>query len=143
MQTKQKLSHGVVSDPIADMLTRIRNASRARKAEAIMPCSKLKLEVARVLKDEGYIQEFEVDENGVGGSRVLRVVFKQRADRRQVITGLRRVSRPGLRVYAAKSEIPRVLGGLGIVVMSTSRGVMTGRQALQAGIGGEVLCYVW
>ncbi len=133
---------GVVSDPVADMLTRIRNAVRARHDDVRIPSSTLKVEVARVLKEEGYIESFEVLENELAGS-TLRVVFKVRNDRRQVITGLKRISRPGLRVYARKTEIPRVLGGLGISILSTSRGVMSGRAALHAGVGGEVLAYIW
>jgi small subunit ribosomal protein S8 len=133
---------GVVSDPVADMLTRIRNAVRARHDDVRIPNSTLKVEVARVLKDEGYIESFEVLDNELAGS-TLRIVFKVRNDRRQVITGLKRISRPGLRVYARKTEIPRVLGGLGISILSTSQGVMSGRAALHAGVGGEVLAYLW
>jgi small subunit ribosomal protein S8 len=133
---------GVVSDPVADMLTRIRNAVRARHDDVRIPSSTLKVEVARVLKEEGYIESFEVLDNELAGS-TLRIVFKVRNDRRQVITGLKRISRPGLRVYARKTEIPRVLGGLGISILSTSRGVMSGRAALHAGVGGEVLAYIW
>jgi len=134
---------GVISDPIADMLTRIRNANHARHTEVRVPASKLKLELARVLREEGYIASFEVERNeGVAGE-TLRIQFKTRPDRRRVISGLKRISRPGLRVYARKTEIPRVLGGLGIAILSTSQGVMSGRQALRAGVGGEVLCYVW
>jgi small subunit ribosomal protein S8 len=134
---------GVVSDPIADMLTRIRNASAARHADVKVPVSKVKLEIARVLKDEGYIASYEVEQTEGSTSDVLRIIFKSRPDRRVVITGLKRISRPGLRVYARKTEIPRVLGGLGIAILSTSEGVLSGRQALKAGLGGEVLCYVW
>ncbi|HEX6349714.1 MAG TPA: 30S ribosomal protein S8 [Candidatus Dormibacteraeota bacterium] len=141
--TKPKIDSGVVSDPIADMLTRIRNANHARHAEVRVPASKLKLELARVLREEGYIASFEVERNeGVAGE-TLRIQFKTRPDRRRVISGVKRISRPGLRVYARKTEIPRVLGGLGIAILSTSQGVMSGRQALRAGVGGEVLCYVW
>ena len=141
--TKPKVDSGVVSDPIADMLTRIRNANHARHTEVRVPASKLKLELARVLREEGYIASFEVERNeGVAGE-TLRIQFKTRPDRRRVISGVKRISRPGLRVYARKTEIPRVLGGLGIAILSTSQGVMSGRQALRAGVGGEVLCYVW
>ena len=135
---------GVVSDPIADMLTRIRNAVRARHSEVRVPNSRLKVEMARVLKEEGYIASYDVQPaaNGAAGE-VLRITFKSRADRKQVLTGVKRISRPGLRVYARKTEIPRVLGGLGISIMSTSQGVMSGRAALHAGVGGEVLAYVW
>ena len=135
---------GVVSDPIADMLTRIRNAVRARHSEVRVPSSTVKVEMARVLKEEGYIASYDVQPaaNGAAGE-VLRITFKSRADRKQVLTGVKRISRPGLRVYARKTEIPRVLGGLGISIMSTSQGVMSGRSALHAGVGGEVLAYVW
>lgn len=140
--TPKRVRTGVVTDPIADMLTRIRNAVRARHDEVRIPSSTLKVEVARVLKEEGYIESFEVSDNEGAGS-TLRIVFKIRNDRRQVITGLKRISRPGLRVYARKTEIPRVLGGLGISILSTSQGVMSGRAALHAGVGGEVLAYIW
>lgn len=134
---------GVVSDPIADMLTRIRNAIRARHSEVRVPNSRLKVEMARVLKEEGYIASYDVQAAPGGAGEVLRITFKSRADRKQVLTGVKRISRPGLRVYARKTEIPRVLGGLGISIMSTSQGVMSGRAALHAGVGGEVLAYVW
>ena len=134
---------GIVSDPIADMLTRIRNANRARRADVIVPASRLKVELARVLQEEGYIGGFELEKAQDGAGDSMRIVFKSRPDRRRVISGVKRISRPGLRVYARKTEIPRVLGGLGLVILSTSEGVMSGRQALKAGLGGEVLCYVW
>jgi small subunit ribosomal protein S8 len=134
---------GVVSDPIADMLTRIRNANTARHSEVRVPSSRLKLEIARVLKDEGYIAGFEIEKQDEAAGETLKLSFKTRPDRRRVITGVKRISRPGLRVYARKTEIPRVLGGLGIAILSTSLGVLSGRQALQAGVGGEVLAYVW
>ena len=132
---------GIVSDPIADMLTRIRNASGARHPEVSVPASRLKLEIARVLKDEGYIAGFEVAADGA--TQTMRIIFKSRPDRTRVISGIKRISRPGLRVYARKTEIPRVLGGLGIAILSTAEGVMSGRQALRHGLGGEVLAYVW
>jgi small subunit ribosomal protein S8 len=134
---------GVVSDPLADMLTRIRNANKARRAEVYAPASRLKLEVCRVLRDEGYIAGYDVEKAPGGGGELVKIQFKTRPDRQRVITGLKRISRPGLRVYARKTEIPRVLGGLGLVILSTSQGVMSGREALKAGLGGEVLCYVW
>lgn len=134
---------GVVSDPIADMLTRIRNANAARHSEVKIPASRLKLEIARVLKDEGYIASFEVEKPAEIPGELLKITFKSRPDRQRVITGLKRISRPGLRVYARKTEIPRVLGGLGIAILSTSQGVMSGREALRAGLGGEVLAYIW
>jgi small subunit ribosomal protein S8 len=132
---------GVISDPIADMLTRVRNANSAKHAEVRVPASKLKLEIARVLKDEGYIAGYEVEADGA--SQTMRIIFKSRPDRERVIAGLKRISRPGLRVYARKTEIPRVLGGLGIAILSTAQGVMSGRQALRLGLGGEVLAYIW
>ncbi len=132
----------VPSDPIADMLTRIRNANSARQSDVLVPLSRLKVELARVLKEEGYIQDYEVEPAPAGG-QMLKVILKARPDRRRVITGVKRISRPGLRVYARKTEIPRVLGGLGVAILSTSRGVMSGRQALREGVGGEVLAYVW
>ena len=134
---------GVVSDPIADMLTRIRNANKARRSEVFVPSSRLKRELARVLQEEGYIAGFEIEKPSGGAGELLKIGFKMRPDRQRVISGLKRISKPGLRVYARKTEIPRVLGGLGLVILSTSEGVMTGRQALRAGLGGEVLCYVW
>jgi len=132
---------GIVSDPIADMLTRIRNANAARQAEVKVPASRLKLEIARVLKDEGYIAGYDVEADGT--TQTMRIIFKSRPDRTRVISGVKRISRPGLRVYARKTEIPRVLGGLGIAILSTAEGVMSGRQATRQGVGGEVLAYVW
>ena len=140
-KTVKRASTGIVPDPIADMLTRIRNANGARHPEVKVPASKLKLEIARVLKDEGYVAGYDVEADGT--TQTLRIIFKSRPDRTRVISGVKRISRPGLRVYARKTEIPRVLGGLGIVVLSTSEGVMSGRQALRQGLGGEVLAYVW
>jgi small subunit ribosomal protein S8 len=137
----KKAPAGIVSDPIADMLTRIRNSNAARHPEVKVPASRLKLEIARVLKDEGYIAGYDVDADG--STQTMRIIFKSRPDRTRVISGVKRISRPGLRVYARKTEIPRVLGGLGIAILSTSEGVMSGRQALRQGLGGEVLAYVW
>jgi small subunit ribosomal protein S8 len=134
---------GIVSDPIADMLTRIRNANAARHAEVRVPASKLKLEIARVLRDEGYIAGYEMERNAEQAGDVLKISFKARPDRKRVISGMKRISRPGLRIYARKTEIPRVLGGLGIAILSTSQGVMSGLEAQRAGVGGEVLAYVW
>jgi len=137
----KRMSSAVVSDPIADMLTRIRNSNAARHAEVKVPASRLKLEIARVLKDEGYIAGYDVEADGP--TQTMRIIFKARPDRTRVISGVKRISRPGLRVYARKTEIPRVLGGLGIAILSTADGVMSGRQALRKGVGGEVLAYVW
>jgi small subunit ribosomal protein S8 len=139
-----KKNPGVTTDPIADMLTRIRNANAARHSEVRVPSSKLKLEMARVLREEGYIASFEVEQPPADqAGEVLKISFKARNDRKRVISGVKRISRPGLRIYARKTEIPRVLGGLGIAILSTSQGVMSGSQALHKGLGGEVLAYVW
>ena len=138
----------MLTDPIADMLTRIRNANRALHDSASMPTSRMKEEIARILKDEGYIKDFRVieaaDEKGEAlPYRTLVIELKFAKDRRRVITDLKRVSKPGRRVYAGKDRLPRVLGGLGTAIMSTSAGVITGRQAAQDGVGGEVIAFVW
>jgi small subunit ribosomal protein S8 len=138
----------MLTDPIADMLTRIRNANRALHESASMPTSRVKEEIARILKDEGYIKDYRVvqlkDEKDHDlPYRTLVVELKFARDRRRVITGLRRVSRPGRRVYARKDRLPRVLGGLGTAIMSTSGGIITGRQAAERGVGGEVIAFVW
>ena len=138
---KKRPAAAIVTDPIADMLTRIRNANAARHAEVKVPASRLKLEIARVLKDEGYIAGYDVEADGT--TQTMRIIFKSRPDRTRVISGVKRISRPGLRVYARKTEIPRVVGGLGIAILSTSEGVMSGRQATRQQLGGEVLAYVW
>ena len=130
-----------VSDPIADMLTRIRNASRARHADVVVPASRTKRQIARILLEEGFIAE--VREEQEGPRQVLRVTLKYVDGKAPVVSGLKRISKPGLRVYARKTEIPRVLGGLGLVIVSTSQGIMTGAQAYKAQLGGEVLAYVW
>jgi small subunit ribosomal protein S8 len=131
----------MTSDTIADMLTRIRNANAAHHKTVSMPASKMKAEIARVLVEEGYIESFAVGEPGPG--QLLTIELKPRATRGRALSGLRRISRPGLRVYARKTEIPRVLGGLGIAIISTSQGLMTGHAAQRAGLGGEVVAYVW
>lgn len=128
-----------MSDPIADMLTRIRNAQRVEKTEVVMPASKVKVAIANVLKDEGYIEGYSVAE--VDGKSVLTVGLKYYAGR-PVIERLERVSRPGLRIYKAKDSIPQVMNGLGVAIVSTSRGVMTDRKARSTGVGGEVICFV-
>ena len=130
-----------VSDPIADMLTRVRNASRARHTEVIVPASRTKREIARILKEEGFIAD--VQEERAGPSQMLRIELKYVDGKVPVVSGLKRISKPGLRVYAQKTDIPRVLGGLGLVIVSTSKGIMTGSQAKQAQLGGEILAYVW
>jgi small subunit ribosomal protein S8 len=137
----KKVSAGILTDPIADMLTRIRNANGARHPEVRVPASRVKLEIARVLKDEGYIAGYDVEADGA--TQTMRIIFKSRPDRTRVISGVKRISRPGLRVYARKTEIPRVLGGLGVAILSTAEGVMSGRQANGKGLGGEVLAYIW
>jgi small subunit ribosomal protein S8 len=131
----------VITDPIADMLTRIRNANTANHDMVDVPASRMKRAVAQILKDEGFIADFERLEEGPQGT--IRIRLKYGPNKEKVITGLRRISRPGLRVYTNKTEIPRVLGGLGLVIMSTSRGIMSGRRAKKEGCGGEVLAYVW
>ncbi len=131
----------MVTDPIADMLTRIRNASLARHREVTVPSSKVKREIARILTEEGFIDGYTTDSDGV--QEYLKLGLKYVEGRSPVVAGLKRISKPGLRVYARKTEIPRVLGGLGIVILSTSHGIMTGQQARKQNLGGEVLCYVW
>ena len=130
-----------MTDPIADLLTRIRNAIAADHEYAEIPASKFKAEIARILDEQGYIEGYSVEPARVG--ELLRVKLKYTEDRRSVISGLKRVSRPGLRTYAHSQEVPKVLGGMGTVIMTTSRGVMTGHQARHAGVGGEVVAYVW
>ena len=130
------------TDPISDMLTRIRNAARARHGRVEIPASKLKIEIARVLKEEGYITSYKVADDGKA-RRVLRVVLKYAPDKRSVITDLRRISHPGSRRYVGASEIRPVVGGLGINILTTPRGIMTGRAARKERVGGEVLCEVW
>jgi small subunit ribosomal protein S8 len=135
-----------VSDPISDMLTRIRNAVAVGHSTVALPNSKLKVSIAKILKDEGFIGGYEVVDGQSSVHKVLRIRLKyvgERRERQPVITGLERVSRPGRRVYAGKSEIPWVLSGLGIAILSTPRGVMTGQRARQLGVGGEVICKVW
>lgn len=130
----------VVTDPIADMLTRIRNANIVRSKSVEIPASNIKKELARLLKEEGYIQDYELIDDQQQG--VIRVQLKFNGKER-IITGLKRISKPGLRVYVEKDQLPRVLGGLGIAILSTSQGIMTDKIARRMGIGGEVLCYVW
>ena len=130
-----------ITDPIADMLTRIRNASSARHESVDVPASNMKKSIAQILLDEGYIKSFQVVEDGTQG--MIHIVLKYNAGKQQVISGLRRVSKPGLRVYAGADELPRVLKGLGIAIVSTSKGVMTDKAARAAHVGGEVLAFVW
>ena len=131
----------MMTDPIADMLTRIRNSARAKHPRVDLPCSKMKVEIARILKEEGYLANFKVvDEKG---KKVLRLFLRYSAGRRSVITGVKRVSRPGSRRYVGKSRIRAVMGGMGVSILSTPRGLMTGGTARKEGIGGELLCEVW
>ena len=132
-----------MTDPIADMLTRVRNANVAMHDEVKMPSSKKKEALAALLKKEGYIEDFSVAENGDRPGSSLTVTMKYSPERARTISGLRRVSKPGLRVYSAANEVPRVLGGLGVAVVSTSQGLMTDREARKRNVGGEVLCFVW
>nr|MDD6335540.1 30S ribosomal protein S8 [bacterium] len=131
----------VVTDPIADMLTRIRNALVTRRETVVVPASRIKKAIAQILLQEGYIKGVELQNDAQGPNMVL--TLKYGADRERVITGLKRISKPGLRVYAGRDEIPKVLGGLGIAILSTSKGIMTDRDARTEGVGGEVLAYIW
>ena len=131
-----------VSDPIADMLTRIRNAVKARFDSVVIPSSKLKIEIAKIMQEEGYISGYEVIGSGSADS-ILKIYLKYKKDKSGVINGLKRVSKPSLRVYAQKEKLPRVMGGLGTVIVSTSQGVMTANKAKKLGIGGEIICYLW
>ena len=131
----------MLTDPITDFLNRIRNALAAEHTEVEIPASRLKKEMTRILKEQGYISDFAVEPTAVG--EVVRIELKYTDDRRPVITGLQRVSRPGRRRYANRNEVPRVQGGMGTAIVSTSRGVMTGHQASNSGVGGEVVAYVW
>ena len=136
----------MINDPIADMLTRIRNAMMAGHAEVVMPCSNIKKEIARILKEEGFIEDFSVNEGEKPSQTTLQIKIKyagERRSRKPVITGIERVSRPGRRVYTRHDEIPWVLSGMGISILSTPKGVMTGQRARQEGVGGEILCKVW
>jgi small subunit ribosomal protein S8 len=131
----------IVTDPIADMLTRIRNAIMVRHDSVLVPASRMKLAIAKILKEEGFITDFEL----VRGKphRTIKIQLRYMEDNKPAISGLKRVSKPGLRVYAQKKEIPRVYGGLGISILSTSKGLRTGQQAWRQGTGGEILCYIW
>lgn len=131
----------VMTDPIADMLTRIRNANMVHKRDVKIPASKIKQEIANILYKEGFVSGYEMIEDDKQG--VIRVYLKYGGNKEKVITGLKRISKPGLRVYVKNEEIPKVLGGLGIAILSTSRGLMSDKNARLEGIGGEVLCYVW
>ena len=131
----------MLTDPVADMLTRIRNANKALHDHAEMPSSKLKVEIARILKEEGYIRDFRVEEEGTHPKLIVELKYGR--SRERVLSGVKRVSKPGRRIYAGKDRLPRVLGGMGTAILSTSRGVVTSRTAEIQGIGGEVICFVW
>ncbi|MBO4948017.1 MAG: 30S ribosomal protein S8 [Agathobacter sp.] len=131
----------VMTDPIADFLTRIRNANMVMHEKVEIPASKTKIALAEILKNEGFIKDYEQIEDGKQG--VIRVYLKYGPNREKVISGLKRISKPGLKVYCKKDEIPKVLGGLGIAIISTSKGIMTDKEARKLGLGGEVICYVW
>lgn len=131
----------MVTDPIADMLTRIRNANIVKMDTVDIPASNMKKSIAEILFNEGFIESYEYIEDGKQG--IIRVKMKYGVDKERVISGLKRISKPGLRVYATKDQIPKVLGGLGIAILSTSKGVITDKKARQEGVGGEVLCYIW
>lgn len=130
-----------MTDPIADLLTRIRNARVARHRELVVPASRMKVAIVKILKDEGYVESFKVSDEGPQGA--ITIQLKYAPDGASAITGLERVSKPGRRVYCGKDEIPKVLGGLGITILSTSKGIMTGTSCRAEGVGGEVLCNIW
>jgi small subunit ribosomal protein S8 len=132
-----------MTDPIADMLTRIRNANVAFHDEVAMPSSKVKEALAGILKQEGYIEGFAVEEQNDRPGKKLTITMKYTPDRRRTISGLKRVSKPGLRVYTKSADVPRVLGGMGVAILSTNQGLMTDREARQRRVGGEILCHVW
>ncbi len=131
----------MMTDPIADMLTRIRNANMVRHSTVLVPASNVKRSIAEILKREGFIKDYEVIKDQKQG--IIRIHLKYGQNNQRIISGLKRISKPGLRVYVSKDELPKVLGGLGIAIISTSRGVMTDREARKIGCGGEVLCYIW
>lgn len=130
-----------MTDPIADLLTRVRNANMVNHEKVELPASKMKKAIADIFKSEGYVKDCELIDDGKQG--IIRIYLKYGANKEKVITGLKRISKPGLRVYAKKDEIPRVLGGLGTAVISTSQGIMTDKEARKQGLGGEVICYIW
>jgi small subunit ribosomal protein S8 len=133
----------MMTDPIADMLTRIRNGNVAMRNEVLMPASKQKSALAEVLKREGFIADYAVVQDTQGFGKALKITMKYGSDRQRTISGIKRISTPGLRVYRAATEVPRVLGGLGVAVLSTSHGLMTDREARKRNVGGEVMCFVW
>lgn len=131
----------LITDPIADMLTRIRNALTAKHEDVLVPASTVKKAIAEILLDEGYIKSYDIREDGV--AKYIHIDLKYGPNKQRVITGLKRISKPGLRIYARKDQLPNVLNGLGIAIISTSRGIMTDREARKQGVGGEVLAYIW
>ena len=131
----------LITDPIADMLTRIRNALTAKHEDVLVPASTVKKAIAEILLEEGYIKSFDIREDGV--AKYIHIDLKYGPNKQRVITGLKRISKPGLRIYARKDQLPKVLNGLGIAIISTSRGIMTDREARKRGVGGEVLAYIW
>lgn len=131
----------MMTDPIADMLTRIRNGNNARHTSVKIPASNIKIEIAQILLDEGFIRRFEAIEDDKQG--ILKIDLKYGLNNEKVISGIKRISKPGLRVYVKSDEIPRVLGGLGIAILSTSKGILTNKNARNEGVGGEVICYIW
>ena len=131
----------LITDPIADMLTRIRNALTAKHEDVLVPASTVKKAIAEILIDEGYIKSYDIREDGV--AKYIHIDLKYGPNKQKVITGLKRISKPGLRIYARKDQLPKVLNGLGIAIISTSRGIMTDREARKQGVGGEVLAYIW
>ena len=131
----------MLTDPVADMLTRIRNANKALMDRVVMPSSKLKVEIARILKEEGYVRDYHVEDGE--SFKLLVIELKYSRSRERVLTGLKRVSKPGRRIYARKDRLPRVLGGMGTAILSTSSGLVTSRTAEERGIGGEVVCFIW
>lgn len=130
-----------MTDPVADMLTRIRNANLSYKEEIIMPASKLKTEIARILREEGFIESYENIEQDQ--HKALKIKLRFGPNKERSLTGIKRISKPGLRVYAKRDQVPKVLGGLGVAIMSTSKGIITGTKAFREGLGGEVICFVW
>jgi len=130
-----------MTDPLADMLTRVRNASAVKHESVDVPASNMKKEVARILLQEGFVKSYDVIEDGKQG--IIRIQLKYSRDNEKVITGIKRISKPGLRVYAKKDDVPKVLGGLGVAIISTSKGLITDKQAREQGVGGEVIAYVW
>lgn len=131
----------LITDPIADMLTRIRNALTAKHEDVLVPASTVKKAIAEILLDEGYIKSYDIREDGV--AKYIHIDLKYGPNKQRVITGLKRISKPGMRIYARKDQLPKVLNGLGIAIISTSRGIMTDREARKQGVGGEVLAYIW